>query len=128
MILCDTNILIEFYKKSSQVVEALHRIGRENLAISVISEAELDFGAIDKAELQKISRHLKSIHRIPLDAEISSTFVQLMETYVLSHKLSIPDGLIAATALVHKASLYTLNVRDFQFIPQISLYSPAKTA
>jgi len=31
MILCDTNILIEFYKNNIQVVEELRRIGKERL-------------------------------------------------------------------------------------------------
>jgi tRNA(fMet)-specific endonuclease VapC len=42
----------------------------------------------------------------------------------LSHKLSIPDALIAATALAHEAALYTLNVKDFYFISKLTLYSP----
>jgi predicted nucleic acid-binding protein len=45
-----------------------------------------------------------------------------METYSLSHKLSIPDALIAATALVHDSELFTLNVKDFRFIPSLTLY------
>jgi predicted nucleic acid-binding protein len=45
-----------------------------------------------------------------------------METYSLSHKLSLPDALIAATALVHDLKLYTLNVKDFRFIAGLELY------
>ena len=39
-----------------------------------------------------------------------------METYSLSHKLTIPDALIAATAIVHDIELYSLNLKDFRFI------------
>lgn len=46
MILCDTNILIEFYKGNAQVVEELRTIGAEQIAISVITQAELYFGAL----------------------------------------------------------------------------------
>jgi tRNA(fMet)-specific endonuclease VapC len=45
-----------------------------------------------------------------------------MENYSLSHKLAIPDALIAATALSHDMSLYTLNLKDFRFIEGINLY------
>lgn len=45
-----------------------------------------------------------------------------METYSLSHKLSIPDAIIAATALVYDLELYTLNLKDFRFIPGLTLY------
>ena len=48
----------------------------------------------------------------------------LMETYSLSHKLTLPDALIAATALVHTLELYTLNAKDFRFIADIQLYQP----
>jgi len=124
MILCDTNILIEFYKNNSQITAVLREIGQADLAISAVTEAELYFGALNKAELQKIKRHLSFLQRFPLDNVISNTFLELMETYSLSHKLSIPDALIAATALAHEAALYTLNVKDFYFISKLTLYSP----
>ena len=54
MILCDTNILIEFYKNNPQITEELRRIGPNRLAISAITQAELYFGALNKAELQRI--------------------------------------------------------------------------
>lgn len=54
MILCDTNILIEFYKNNSTVVNELRQIGINQLAISVITEAELYYGALNKAEFTQI--------------------------------------------------------------------------
>lgn len=124
MILCDTNILIEFYKNNPQMTDVLREIGQADLAISAVTEAELYFGALNKAELQKIKRHLSLLQRFPLDTVVSNTFLELMETYSLSHKLSIPDALIAATALTHDVALFTLNVKDFRFIPELNLYSP----
>lgn len=47
-----------------------------------------------------------------------------METYSLSHNLNLPDALIAATALSHDVQLYTLNLKDFRFIPGLNLYRP----
>lgn len=124
MILCDTNILIEFYKDTQHVIDELHHIGQQQLAISSITSAELYYGAINKEELQKIKRHLSLLHLFPLNTEISSVFIELMEKYSLSHKLSIPDALIASTALVHKTELYTFNVKDFRFISGLELYQP----
>lgn len=121
MILCDTDIIIEFYKNNQYVVDEIRHIGQNNLAVSVITQAELYFGALNKAELKKIQKHLRSIRRFPVDIRISDKFLTLMETYSLSHKLSLPDALIASTALVHGLELYTLNVRDFQFITGIKV-------
>jgi predicted nucleic acid-binding protein len=122
MILCDTNILIEFYKNNPQVTQELRQLGLNQLAISVITQAELYYGAFNKAELNSIKKHLSSLHILPINSSTSTEFLQLMETYALSHKLSIPDALIAATALVYEIELYTLNIKDFHFIPGLNLY------
>jgi len=124
MILCDTNILIEFYKNTPSTVQELRQIGQGQLAISAITQAELYYGALNKTQLQKIKKHLSLLRCIPLDTPISNMFLQLMGTYSLSHKLSLPDALIAATALVHNIELYTLNEKDFRFISGLKLYRP----
>ena len=41
MILCHTNILIEFYKNNHRIIDELHHIGLNQLAISSITQAEL---------------------------------------------------------------------------------------
>ncbi|MGC1374616.1 MAG: type II toxin-antitoxin system VapC family toxin [Anaerolineales bacterium] len=122
MILCDTNILIEFYKGNPKIVETLQNIGPSNLAVSAVTTGELYYGAKDKQELRKIQKHLLLLQQIPLDEEISAHFISLLGVYSLSHKLSIPDALIAATALSQELPLYTLNVKDFRFISKLQLY------
>ncbi len=122
MILCDTNILVEFYKKTPHILHELKHIGHPHLAISAITQGELYFGALNKAELQKIKQHLAFLHQFPLNKTITQKFLELMELYCLSHTLSIPDAIIAATALIHKVELYTLNRKDFQYIPDLALY------
>lgn len=94
MILCDTNILIEFYKGNAQVLEKLRVIGTDQIAISVVTQAELYFGALNKGELQELKKHLEHIHIYSIDDASSVQFIQLMEAYSLSHKLSIPDILL----------------------------------
>jgi predicted nucleic acid-binding protein len=53
MILCDTNILIEFYKGNEPITTTLRTIGIPNLAVSVITAGELYYGARNKQELKK---------------------------------------------------------------------------
>ncbi|KXK15369.1 MAG: PIN domain protein, partial [Chloroflexi bacterium OLB14] len=62
--------------------------------------------------------------QIPMDVEISEITLSLLETYSLSHRLSLPDAIIAATALRHNFNLYTLNIKDFRFIDGLGLYKP----
>jgi predicted nucleic acid-binding protein len=123
VILCDTNILIEFYKGCADVTETLSGVGVSNLAISVITVGELYFGARDKRELKSLRENLSLLQQIPINEEISKLHLGLLEKYSLSHRLSIPDSLIAATALHYSISLYTLNTKDFRYISGLILYS-----
>ena len=122
MMLCDTNILIEFYKANPTVIKTLQRIGSDHIAVSVITKAELFYGARDKQELAKIERHLSACRCYGLNDSISALFIELMSQYSLSHKVSISDMLIAATAINHELELYTLNTKDFKIIPELKLY------
>ena len=124
MIICDTNILIEFYKNNSVIVRNLRHIGAKNIAISVVTIAELYYGALNKRELQQIKNHLQSLHQLPLTPDISAQCLSLMESFSLSHNLSLPDALIGATALTYGIKLYTLNLKDFRYIPHLDLHTP----
>ena len=79
MILCDTNVLIEFYKNNPRITADLRQIGLRNLAVSVITVAELYYGALNKAELRKIREHLALMHQIPVTRDISLRFLELMD-------------------------------------------------
>ena len=74
MILCDTNILIEFYKNHQPIMDELRAIGGANLAISVVTSAELYYGALNIAELRKIKKHLALLRQYPLTMTISQKF------------------------------------------------------
>ena len=122
MILCDTNILIEFYRGRADVIETLSAVGVSSLVISVITVGELYFGARDKREMKTLRENLSLLRQLPIDKEISRLHLELLEKYSLSHRLNIPDALIAATALHYSIPLYTLNVKDFHYISGLDLY------
>ncbi|MEQ8880642.1 MAG: type II toxin-antitoxin system VapC family toxin [Cyclobacteriaceae bacterium] len=122
IVLCDTNILIELAKNNQEIIKELEAIGQENIAISAITAGEMIFGALNKAELSKIKKSLNSVSIIQVNEAISEIALELQENYSLSHNLTIPDALIAATALEEGVELFTLNQKDFKFISQIKLY------
>lgn len=124
MLLCDTNIFIEVYRRNAHIQIELEKIGYDNIVISDITRAELFYGAINKVELQKISRDIDILPVLHIETEISVMAVDLVKRYCLSHKLDIDDALIAATALYHDIELFTLNLKDFAFIPNLKLYKP----
>lgn len=121
MILVDTNILIEIYRSNKKIIDVIKEIGQENITVSDITCAELYFGARNKHELNSISKDLTKLTVIPINQEISETAVSLVKKFALSHKLSIPDPLIAATAIIHGLPLFTLNKKDFSYLPDLQL-------
>lgn len=122
LVLCDTNIIIDFYKENNSVLKRLRSIGQENIGVSIITAGELLYGALNKKELKQIKRDLAHLHLLHLNTAIDKCFMELMSEYSLSHNLSLPDGLIAATALTKGIPLYTLNKKDFKYIKGIELY------
>ncbi len=123
MILCDTNIFIEIYRDNIDIIQKVKAIGQHNIAVSDVTCAELLYGARNKKELQIIRRDLNKLTVLPIDIDISTMSVQLIEKYALSHKLSLPDALIASTAIIHDIEIYTLNLKDFKFLDKIKLFA-----
>lgn len=122
MTLWDTNIFIEIYRGNDTIIKIIKEIGRQNIAISDVSCAELLYGARNKKELQAIWNDIDSLIVLPIESNISKYAVDLVEKYSLSHKLSLPDAIIGATALLYDISLYTLNTKDFKFLQKIKLF------
>jgi predicted nucleic acid-binding protein len=122
MILIDTNILIEIYRNNIPIIEAVKLIGQNKLAVSDITCAELYFGARYKKELHAIAKDMKKLQVLNIQSEVSSKAVELVAKYALSHKLAIPDALIAATSICNNLPLYTLNLKDFIYIDGLKLY------
>lgn len=124
VVLCDTNILIEFYKGNESFIQQLHQIGQDNIAVSVITVGELIYGAFNKREQKQIEKDLAHLRIVKLDHQVCDIFTHLMSTYSLSHNLQVPDAFIAATAIRENLPLYTLNLKDFKYIEGLRLYTP----
>ena len=122
LVLCDTNIIIEFYKEDASVLRKLRVIGQENIALSIITVGELLYGALNKKEHKQINQDIAHLHLLHVDTVIGECFIDLMNKYTLSHSLSLPDGLIAATALIEEIPLYTRNKKKFKYIDGLQLY------
>jgi predicted nucleic acid-binding protein len=86
--------------------------------------AELYFGARNKQELDNMVADMEKLTVLTMFPSISRLAVNLVKQFCLSHKLKLPDAQIAATALLHNAELFTLNKKDFAYIPNLKLYGP----
>ena len=76
---------------------------------------------MNKQELFQIDGLVKSFSRIELDETISALAIDLLFDYSLSHNLKFPDALIAATAILTNFELFTRNIKDFKYIPNVRL-------
>ncbi|HYX08904.1 MAG TPA: PIN domain-containing protein, partial [Bacteroidales bacterium] len=94
----------------------------ENIAVSTITAGELFYGALNKKELSQIKKDLKNLTIIDIDKKTCDIFMAIMGKYVLSHKLTLPDGFIAASAIANEIDLYTLNIKDYRYIDGLRLY------
>ena len=119
-IVLDTNILIEVLKGNQLIIEKLEKNSYE-YCISSITVMELYFGALNKTELFSLKKFMKLFKVIELNDNISSISTELIFEYAKSHNLSIPDSLIASTAISENIKLYTLNLKDFKYIDELTL-------
>ena len=122
LILCDTNILIELLKNNSLIIDKLKSIGEDRITASMVTAAELIFGALNKSELIKINKFIELTNVLPVNETISSISLDLLKKYTLSHHLSLPDSIIAATAIFYEIPLFTLNVKDFRYIDGVTIW------
>jgi predicted nucleic acid-binding protein len=91
------------------------------LAISIISIAELEFGVLvapDQARAARLGR-LSAIQRrfdpLPVDEAVADSYARLAARVVAvgrQPRARVTDLLIAATAHAHNATVYTRNPKD----------------
>ena len=127
LIICDTDVLIDFFDASKkrhiitrQIIEK--QIALDNVVISAITKMELLLGAANKQELKKIDRFTTRFNLILINDEITKQAFNLLKLYHLSHRLAIPDSIIASTSMVSNMMLFTYNIKDFRFIKGIRLF------
>ena len=123
--LIDTDILVDSSRglpEANRFLDAWHSAGGP--VISIVSVMELIAGCRSATQLSEIRRAAGESRVVPITAAISFRAQSLMESFTLSHKLMLPDALIAATALVSDIALYTRNIRHFSMISELLIIQP----
>lgn len=122
MILCDTNIFIEFLNGNELTLKRLKQIGFENILVSSITFIELIKGTKNKNQLKKLVMDIHAFSILNFNEEVSQKSMELIRDYHLSHNLHLADSIIAASSVVFNLELLTYNLRDFKFIENLKLY------
>jgi predicted nucleic acid-binding protein len=125
-VLLDSDILIDLARGDDRAVDLVDGfISRgERPSISIITEMELILGARSKAEQRSVGQLVQRFAVLPISEMISVRARNLTVRYARSHGLTIPDALIAATAIATRALLLTRNMRHYSFIPRLQVRLP----
>lgn len=83
IVLCDTDVIIEFYRNNADIISELRKIGQQNIAVSVVTAGELIYGALNKKELNQIKKDLDNLILIDLDKKTCDIFLGLLSKYSL---------------------------------------------
>lgn len=127
--LLDTNICIFLLNQRGgfeNIIQRMNGMSRENIGISAITVAELDYSI---AASKKQADNAKRLERFLLDFEVidfnrtsAAAYGPLRSNLqAQSNPIGPVDFLIAAHALASNAILITNNTREFEHVPRLRL-------
>ncbi len=124
MILVDTNIIIDYWKKPDERLTEIFQT--EDIAICGVVQAELLHGARSENDIKRILEAISGFENLPFFENWSSLGTMLYKLRSSGLTLPFTDALIAQTAINHHVSILT---KDNHFgliktvIPELELYS-----
>src|SRR6266487_1197843 len=128
--LIDTDAVADWLNNRPEAIRLLPTLEPEGLAISLITYGEvydgIYYGHGPRTAEQAFLRFLRGVTVLPLTRTIMKRFARI-RGQLRRQGLTVqdPDLLIAATALTHGMTLVTRNLRHFQRIPDLTIYTEA---
>ena len=114
-VLVDSDVLIEVTRgRASKLVKKWAAISESDavLLCSPVTVAELWHGALPR-EHKMLDDLFASLMCVPIDREIGRLAGDYLRQYAASHGVELGDALIAASAVVHQAALWTRNLKHY---------------
>jgi tRNA(fMet)-specific endonuclease VapC len=124
--LLDTDTCIYALKQREGVIEHLLAQSREDVAVSVITEAELRTGASKSSSpvktLRLVENFLKPLTIVEFTSEDAATYARIRTRLERAGTPIAPlDTLIAAQAVGRKLTLVTNNEREFRRVSELTV-------
>lgn len=127
--LIDTDWAIDVFHGQPAAEQTLIGLAPDGLSVSHLSYAELYQGAYygrdPETAITGLRWFLQDKHLLPTTPEIMERFAILRGSLTphLRRQIGDIDLIIAATALTYDLALLTRNVKDFQHVPGLRLYT-----
>jgi len=112
MLCLDTCIVIDYINGKIEIPDAQKPL----LYMNSIVEDEIIMGAKNKRDLATSNKKISDFPILEIDQEILDLSTKLLNTYALSHGMSIYDSIIASVCMVYDLPLWTHNKKDFRFL------------
>lgn len=122
-LLVDTDIIIDYLKKVKSA-KALFSNDVLDIFCSILSKKELlSKPGLSSSERKKVINTLSKLKILKVDNEINNKYMLLLDKYG-THRASMADYIIAATAWAKNVPLLTRNKKHFEHIKEIKLIPP----
>ncbi|MGH9877987.1 MAG: PIN domain-containing protein [Nitrososphaerales archaeon] len=120
----DTSVLVDCLRNLRNAVEAVNLVAKEEIDgfISVITEAELYAGKDCRVSsgAAAVAGLISLFTKITLDNDIAQKAAEFRRNF----NVEIPDAIIAATAFLQDAKVWTKNYEDFRPVKEIAVEEP----
>lgn len=126
MVILDTSIIIDhlrqFGEQETELMRIAKKIARENLAVSVISVQEIYEGKStkNKEKEKDFLLTISPLKILPYTYEIAQMAGEIARD--LKSPIEFADAVIAATAIVNGALLFTLDQKHFKNISGLQFW------
>lgn len=123
LILIDTSILIEFFRKTDKANSTLLSLVKEGFTfkISAITVYEIYVGA-NSLQNDFWNEFLEKIEVLPLTYTVAKTAVQINSDLKRKrNQIDIADLFIASTAISNNLKIATLNTKHFERIENLAI-------
>lgn len=122
--LLDTDTCIFALRRRMGVLQRLLQESPDDIAVSAMTEAELTFGAIRSAALErarpKVTAFLEPVMVLPFDREAAWKHAEIRWA-IRSRPIGERDLVTAAVAVAHGLTLVTHNTREFSRVEGLAL-------
>lgn len=120
----DTNVAIHLRDGDPAVTGKVAALG-DGVMLSVVTRVELEGGVYRDPTLAAIRRPrldaiLAALPVLPFGEDAADAYRTILQAVGYSRR-KVLDRMIAAQALVHQATLVTLNADDFRDVPALNL-------